>query len=350
MSITIKEIAQSTGLSIPTVGNVLGRAAHRYSEATQQRVRKAAAELGYIPNSSARAIRHGRFDCAQLVLSRSKQQTHSYIPTGLLDGLDEELASHSMHLTVSRLSDEELTSQEILPKVLREHMADGMIVNYTHDIPPKMLELIRAHRTPAVWINNKLPEDCVYPDDVHAAQSATEELIRLGHRRIVLVHMNARLGRHGTLKDNWSSIHYSAADRAAGYRQAMSAAGLSARIISHDEFIDEPQHVDTCVALLRAADRPTAVLVYSENEMHALVCAARVVGLKIPGHLSVVGCMPATAWIAGYQVGIVAIPTVEVGRRAVRMLQEKIKTPAKVFKPEPIAYKLMAYQTVAAAD
>src|SRR5688572_22740219 len=85
--VTIREIAESTGLSIPTVGNVLGRAAHRYSQQTRERVLKAAADMGYVPNSSARAIRRGRFDCAALVLSRSKQQTHSYIPTGLLDGL-----------------------------------------------------------------------------------------------------------------------------------------------------------------------------------------------------------------------------------------------------------------------
>src|SRR5262245_28817077 len=191
MSVTIKEIARRTGLSIPTVGNVLGRAANRYSAQTRQRVMKAAAELGYKPNASARAMRQGRFGCAALVLSRSKQQTHSHIPSGLLDGLDDELAQHDMHLTVSRLTDEELSTEAFLPKVLRESMADGMIVNYTHEIPPAMLNLIHAHHAPAVWLNAKLGEDCVFPDDHGAARATTKQLIELGHRRIALVHFIA---------------------------------------------------------------------------------------------------------------------------------------------------------------
>ena len=92
MSVTIKEIARLTGLSVPTVGNVLGRSADRYSAETRRRVMEAARELGYRPNSSARAMRQGRTGCAALVLSRSRQQTHSYSPAGLLDGLDDELA------------------------------------------------------------------------------------------------------------------------------------------------------------------------------------------------------------------------------------------------------------------
>src|SRR3954453_960814 len=188
MTITIKEIARRTGLSIPTVGNVLGRSANRYSAKTRERILQVAHELGYKPNASARAMRQGRFGCAALVLSRSKQQTHSHIPTGLLDGLDDALAQHDMHLTGARLTDEELSSDDFLPKVLRESMADGMIVNYTHEIPQAMLELIHAHHAPAVWLNAKMPHDCVYPDDRGAAQAATEVLIQRGHKRIAFLH------------------------------------------------------------------------------------------------------------------------------------------------------------------
>ena len=95
-AMTIKEIARHTGLSVPTIGNVLGSSGGRYSAATRAKVLKAARELGYRPNSSARAMRNGRTGCAALVLSRSHQQTHSYIPPGLLDGLDDELARHNM--------------------------------------------------------------------------------------------------------------------------------------------------------------------------------------------------------------------------------------------------------------
>src|SRR3954470_20688971 len=118
MTVTIKEIALRTGLSIPTVGNVLARSTARDSATTRELVLKAAQEMGYKPNSSARAMRQGRFGCAGLVLSRSKQQTHSHIPNRLIDGIDDELARHDMHLTVSRLTDEELSDNDFVPKVI----------------------------------------------------------------------------------------------------------------------------------------------------------------------------------------------------------------------------------------
>jgi LacI family transcriptional regulator len=346
MSVTIKEIARITGLSVPTVGNVLGRSAARYSAETRRRVREAAQELGYRPNSSARAMRQGKFGCAALILSRSRQ--HSHIPPGLLDGLDDELLRHDMHLTITRLSDEELSQDEFVPKVLRQHMADGMIVNYTHRIPAGMLELIHAHHTPAVWLNAKLKEDCVYPDDFAAARSATADLLKLGHRRVALVHVVARLGQEGTFDSNRWQMHYSAIDRAAGYAQAMRDGGLEPRVLSHEHFIEENETMSRCLALLSGERRPTAVLAYSEYEALALATAARIAGLEMPRDLSMVMFAPSPTWMAGYEVSAVAVPTEEMGRRAVQMLLRKLQEPDGGCAPEPIAYKLDGGNTVGA--
>jgi LacI family transcriptional regulator len=346
MSVTIKQIAQLTGLSVPTVGNVLGRSADRYSEETRRRVLAAARELGYRPNSSARAMRRGRSGCAALVLSRSRQQTHSYIPAGLLDGLDDELALHNMHLTVSRLSDEELSSDDFVPKVLREQMADGMIVNYTHGIPPTMLDLIHAHHTPAVWLNAKLNEDCVYPDDFAAARSVTSELLKLGHRRVALVHLVSRLNSTGTFAENKSQMHYSALDRVAGYATAMLDAGLEPQVLSHERYIEQEEYLEACVAMLRDANRPTAVMAYSENESAELLVATRALGLEIPRDVSIVMFAPIGRWLGGYYMSVAAIPTREMGHRAVRMLHRKLQQPAVTCAPEPLPYELADRHTV----
>lgn len=340
MSVTIKEIARKTGLSIPTVGNILGRSGSLYSADTRQRVLSAAAELGYKPNSSARAIRNGRFGCAALVLSRSR--VHSYIPPHLLDGLDDELSAHNMHLTVSRLSDEQLTASDFIPKVLREHFADGMIVLYTHEIPAPMLELIRSHRTPAVWVNAKLDGDCVYPDDVNAAKLATEELIKLGHRRIAFVHLITRGDLTGAFEENRSRFHYSDADRANGYAAAMLDARLTPRVIFHDRFIAESDQLIVCRELLASADRPTAVLAYSEGEGEAAIGAALSLGLNVPRDLSVVVFAAGSSYFVGHHLSVVAIPTNEMGRRAVRMLLEKLKQPDVLCPPQSIKYGLGA--------
>jgi DNA-binding LacI/PurR family transcriptional regulator len=348
MSVTIKQIAKRTGLSIPTVGNVLGRAASRYSAETRQRVLQAAQEMGYRPNSSARAMRNGRIGCAALVLSRSRQLSHSHIPVGLLDGLDDALAQHNMHLTVLRLTDEQLSRDDFLPKVLREYMADGMIVNYTHEIPRAMLELIRAHHTPAVWLNAKLDADCVYPDDLRAAETATAQLIGMGHRRIALLHLIAQ-EPWGTasFEQARQRFHYSVADRAEGYVQAMRLTGLWPMIVSHDRFIHEAEHVATCRALLSGADRPTAVLVYSDRDLSLLMTTAAQLGLSVPRDLSVLVFYPSEPWIAGKYVSPVAIPTAEIGRRAVQMLLRKIQTPDEPCPADPVHYGALMRDTVA---
>ncbi|MGB7159518.1 MAG: LacI family DNA-binding transcriptional regulator [Tepidisphaeraceae bacterium] len=344
---TIKEIARHTGLSVPTIGNVLGRSGGRYSAETRAKVIKAARELGYRPNSSARAMRQGRIGCAALVLSRSHQQTHSYIPPGLLDGLDDELALHNMHLTISRLTDEELSTESFLPKVLREYMADGMIVNYTHAIPQAMLELIHTHRTPAVWLNAKLREDCVYPDDVAAARRATAELIELGHRRITLLHMISGNVFAGGFEESRPLMHYSVADRADGYEKAMVDAGLSPRIAHQNRFIDGGEQVAACRALLSGPDRPTAVLVYSDLDVSLVMSVAAELGLSVPRDLSVLVFYPVSPWVAGKSVSAVRIPTAEMGRRAVRMLLKKIEAPNVSCAPERVPYEVVLGETVA---
>jgi LacI family transcriptional regulator len=338
MSVTIKEIARRTGMSIPTVGNVLGRSAYRYSAKTRARILQTAQELGYKPNSSARAMRQGRFGCAALVLSRSKQQTHSHIPAGLLDGLDDSLAQHDMHLTVARLTDEELSRDDFLPKVLRESMADGMIVNYTHEIPQAMLDLIHAHHAPAVWLNAKLAEDCVYPDDLGAAHSATKRLIELGHRRIAFLHFIAPNVFPEPFEQAKPKFHYSVADRESGYLSALREAGLKPQFLRNDRYTDDGEQIELCRSLLADENRPTAVLLYSERDLSALMCAAAELRLSVPRDLSVAVFTAGELFAGGKNISTMQVPTTEMGRRAVAMLMQKLDKPNERCVPQAVRY------------
>jgi LacI family transcriptional regulator len=247
-----------------------------------------------------------------------------------------------MHLTVTRLSDEELTDRDVLPKVLREHMADGMIVNYTHEIPPNMLELLRTHRTPAVWINNKLDADCVYPDDFAAAAQATEKLLAIGHRRICFVHLLSDASPAAL-----RSHHYSVADRIAGYGSAMRSAGLTPRVFDHERALSPNEQLGACRAMLTTNSRPTALLLYSDHDLSTLMYAAAYEGLDVPRDLSVLVFYPTEPWVCGRQVSNIALPSAEIGRRAARMLLRKIKTPEKSCQPEAVRYDAHLGQTVA---
>src|ERR1051326_6495484 len=68
--ITIQDVAQRTGVSKVTVSYVLnGRETGiRISDATRQRVLRAAKELGYHPNALARGLARRRTDTLALVM------------------------------------------------------------------------------------------------------------------------------------------------------------------------------------------------------------------------------------------------------------------------------------------
>ena len=58
---SLKRIAEMTGLSVPTVVQVLGSRGHRYRQQTRERVQEAAAQIGYRPNAASKALHQGRF-------------------------------------------------------------------------------------------------------------------------------------------------------------------------------------------------------------------------------------------------------------------------------------------------
>jgi LacI family transcriptional regulator len=262
----------------------------------------------------------------------------SHIPAGLLDGLNDELAKHNVHLSVSLLSDQQL-SDDFVPQVLSEYVADGMLVNYTHEMPPRMLELIRAHHSPVVWLNTRVEADCVYPDDFGGAVSVTKALIARGHRRIALVHLISPYLFPGlTIDDFRNRQHYSVGDRIAGYTAAMSDAGLSPRVAYMDRTVPDQDVVPSCVAVLSGPDRPTAVLLYSENEIAGMMLAAERLRISIPGDLKLLHFGPADLHVGGIHVPCVPVPTERVGRQAVRMLLKKIESPSEACPPAVVAY------------
>jgi LacI family transcriptional regulator len=148
-------------------------------------------------------------------LIRSTVVGRSTLFRDLLIGIEDALAERDLYLTLARLPDQTLTEDNSVPKILREWMADGLLLNYHQDIPPRLQAIVEKHGLPSIWINSKHPTDCVYPADFETGRSATEHLLQMGHSRIAFA----------TLR----TTHYSAADWEGGYAQAMQQSGAVPR-------------------------------------------------------------------------------------------------------------------------
>ena len=313
---SVTEIARQLGVSRQLVSKVLngGRSSAEASDRTRRRVLKAAQRLGYRPNAAARTIATGRFNAVGLLMSQHRCQ--STVFGDMLRGMHDGLAGRGIHLTVNFVDDEGLTSDDELPKILGQAMVDGLLLNYTHGIPPRMAELIRRHRLPAVWVNSKQAANCVYPDDEGAGHAAARLLLEAGHRRVAFVDLTAGLEEAG-------ETHYSHADRRAGYERAMAEAGLESwsvvggRSLLHEALVAEARRV------LARPDRPTALVGYSHHDADAAMQACLELGLAVGRDVGLV-IIEQEQPLVGPPIDTLVLPEFEIGRAAAAMLLARL--------------------------
>ena len=279
----------------------------------------AAARLGYRPNTAARSMRNGRFGTVAVLVGTRWPVSH--LPMPLLSGIEAALEGQDLRMLVTRVGDENLTDPAYVPRILRELAADGLLVTYNERVPARMRELVRQFRLPSVWVNAKLPRDCVYPDDFGSAGRATEHLLAMGHRRIAYSH-------HAWSSADPAEGHYSVTDRRAGCAEAIRRAGLAllpGPVRREGEGDDFDANLAAALRWLSSPDRPTAAVCYCAADALALAIAASRLGLRIPGELSLVAFADgADGFVLDRRLTTMVIPHEKVGTEAVNVLKANL--------------------------
>jgi LacI family transcriptional regulator len=323
MSASLKSIAASTNLSVRTVAYILNTdRAKLFRPETRERVEAAAAALGYRPNSAAQAMRRGRFDAVGLI--QATRADRGLLSVFTLAAIEDELLQRDHRLVLSMVPDERLTSEERMPKILREWSVDGLMVAYNAAAPTAFRERLDQARIPAVWINTKADANTVFPDDLGAAAQATRHLISLGHRRIT----------HFRCFPGSSQSHYSVVDRQRGYEKAMTEAGLKPAYMIPEQLLLPSERIDFVTRTLTAPDRPTAIIAYGAQD-HVLPClvASMRLNLQLGKELSLCGFSDGAMTESGISISTMEIPTYVIGQEAVRMLMERIAATDKAPLP-----------------
>lgn len=337
----LQQIATTVGVSSNTVLRVLrGQNKEVWPSAARRanEIRKLAQKLGYLPNGSARSMRERRFNCVGLLLSDNRGRSH--LPDGLFNRAHDALAEQGMRLVVSKLADEKLRSESIVPLLLRELSCDGLLINYTDHIPAEMRDLIRRYELPSIWINARQPADAVYFDDFGAAIALTQHLQAQGHKRIVYLDFVAH--------ESSEEQHYSRLERYEGYAEAMRSKGMSPTPAAEFAGIPTDERLNATRALFASKNRPTAVISYDSGDR--LLYAAALAGVRVPEDISLATFGPkrheANARIVGGETFIgrrittAMVPADVAAQEAVRMLLEKIEDPKRVFQPSVIPLEI----------
>ena len=318
---TIREVAESAGVSYATVSHVINNT-RLVSQETRQRVLAAMDALNYRPNALARSLRQGKTNTIGLVLPDSANPFFAEISRGIEDEAFKK--GYSVFLCNTELD----TERELFyVDVLSKKQVDGIIFVAAGDQADSMDFLIHRNM-PVVMIDRNLPNveaDAVLTDNQLGGYLATRHLLELGHTRIACI-------------AGPSSITPSA-ERIIGYRNALEEAGLS-----YDEglILRGDYHAQSGMELthtiLAMTPRPTAVFALNDlMELGALRAAAES-GCSVPDDLAVVGYDDLElAQFTNPSLTTIAQPKKEIGTQAVNLLvgriSDKSRPPSRLVLP-----------------
>ncbi len=274
-----------------------------------ERVEAAIAELGYRPDDRARRLRNTglRTGVIGFVLVDVSNPFFSSILRGI-----EEVARRHDYLVLSGSTDGEPARQAQLVSAFVSRRVDGMIVVPSgDDLGPLSHEIERG--TPLVFVDLEpaaASVDLLRSDHQGGSRLATEHLLARGHRDIAFF---------GSPLDI-----FSARLRLAGFKEAMSAAGLDvpeSRVRTGMHTPDEWQRIVT--EFFTNEPRPTAIFTAQNFVTIGALQALHAMGLH--NTVAQVG-FDDVDLSAVVSPGISVMPQypLELGRRAAEMLFERL--------------------------
>jgi len=270
---TIRDVARLASVSVATVSNVLN-SADRVSPELLARVRAAMEKLSYTPHAGARSLRKRSSGLIGLVVGDITNPFFSDLFAAV-----EDAAAARGHLVLLCNSDERSEREEAHLRMLRTQRIDGLILAPTGAVSMNRASLLAQLEVPIVLVDRAmdgLGYDSVVLDNRRAGFEATRHLIACGHRRIGLI--------------NGPEVLRTAAERLAGYREALLAAGLAVdpALVRDAGFRQQPAE-RALADLLALPDPPSAIFATNNLMTVGVVKALADRGLACPRDLSAIG-------------------------------------------------------------
>ncbi|MDO7880887.1 LacI family DNA-binding transcriptional regulator [Salinibacterium soli] len=272
----INEVAQLAGVSTATVSRALSGNGH-VSEATRERVHRAALELGYVVSSHASALATGRMKNVGVVIPFLNRWFYGAV----LEGAESALLSHGYDLTLYNLSGGGDERTSVFEHFLLRKRVDAVIaiaLELTEGEVGRLHELGK----PIVGVGGSIEGvRTLSIDDIAVARLATEHLIALGHRSIAHIGGNS---------DSEMDFHVPS-KRRVGYEEALTAAGIrpDPDLFEAADFTLQGGYAAAKQLLGNPRKRPTAVFAASDEMAIGTILAARDLGLHVPDDVSVIG-------------------------------------------------------------
>lgn len=309
---SLAKIALEAGVSAMTVSRVLSGRPH-VAAATRTRIETIARQHNYRPNLLVSGILKGTTKTVGVIASLDGL----YYPR-VIAGIHDELAAHSYGMLLSCDTDPVVAvePEKQLAHIHRlvERRVDGIIMRLTDDAAPETyLDEAERARVPVVLVDRPLPHKkiaFVCSADSAGARKAGLLAITQGHCAA------AYLGGPASV--------VASRERGQGLRRAFHERNVRPGLIeAYAENWTFP--LDLAVKLLQKSPRPTVIFCVSDDAAPSVYAAAKLLRLRIPQDLSVVGFgnLPIAEVMQPSLTSVEQFPR-EVGRAAAQLLLEAL--------------------------
>jgi LacI family transcriptional regulator len=309
---TIVSIAARAGVSVASVSRVLNGLGARRD--TAERVRRAAAELGYVPNAVARSLKDGR--TRQLTFAMQDIGNPVYVAMVRAIQAVTKAAGYRLLLhSTDAIAEDELA----VVRSLGDRTSDGLVICPIR-ITDAHIEALTNAAGPVVVIGSLpdgVPVDSVRADSVAGAAIAVRHLYATGRRRIAFIN-----GPPDTVPGH---------NRDQGYRAALAECGLpyDEGLAVHTDFgIEAGTAAAERLLDARPDARPDALFCANDQLALGAMRALLARGLRIPEDLAVAGMDDSALAQAGWPpLTSVDLRSSERGRRAAELLLDRLMAP-----------------------
>jgi LacI family transcriptional regulator len=325
--VTLSDVAELAGVSATTASYILNGRSHemRIALATQERVRRAAVDLNYRPNPSARNLRTSTTNTVGVI---SDLVAGGQFASQMLTGASISARAQDHYIVIGE-SQGDVELEGLLLTEMLDRRVDGIVYAKVVTSEIEVPDVLREHR--AILLNcvdRNASVPAVVPDDYEGGRSAASAVLAGG-----ITH-----GVH-VVGDRPAGGAIAGPLRFDGIRDQMRAAGADVASEIPCGWT-APEAFEAVSAMLAAGDRPGALVCMNDRIAMGTYQALAEHGLRVPDDVSVVSFdgSDLAGWLRPAVTSVV-LPYAELGAKAVDLLLGDHGRDAGVVRvPMPVAH------------
>lgn len=309
--ITSLDVSRRAGVSQSAVSRVFSGASA--SKETTAKVRKAADELGYRPNSLARAMITGKSRIIGLVVAYLDNQ---FYPIAL-EHLSNTLQAKGYHILIFMAANRQDTVGKVVEELI-DYQVDG-IITASVAMSSDLTERCAITGIPVVMFNRGQDgsgHSSITSANIEGGRRVAEFLVAGAHKRIAHI-----AGWEGSSTGR---------DRLRGFTEGLAARGQTPLAVI-DGMFDRESAAEATRTLMALTDPPDGIFVGSDHMAFAVMDTLRKdLGLRVPQDVSIVGYddVPLASW-AAYDLTTVRQPVNRMVEATVETILAMIDDPSR---------------------